>query len=92
MKIIREDIFDHTPCKFTGTFDEKCQQDSIPPSLMALVSLIIHGTCLRDQQKIESQMALSIAQLMLFNVKKQGNQISYRHTLVRKPPPPCIFD
>ena len=42
VKIIREDIFNHTNFKFTGTFDQKCQQDSLPPSLMALVSMIIH--------------------------------------------------
>ena len=42
--IIREDIFSHEGFQFTGQFQSKCQEDSLPSSLKSLISMILNGT------------------------------------------------
>ena len=50
-KIIRKDIFDHEGFRFTGSFTPNCQEDSVPASLKSLVSMILNGTGLDDQDR-----------------------------------------
>ena len=89
-KIIRNDIFDSQCFKFVGSFPPKCQEDSLPSSLKTLVSLILNGFNLKDQEKLESQACLTIGQLIFFNIKKRPTDSSLkpRHNLVREPPLP----
>jgi len=69
-EIVRRDIF-AANCHFTGTFSSSCQNDSVPESLLALISLILEGAS-TDVQSCKPQVpaALSIAQLIIFNSVK----------------------
>ena len=82
--IVRDDIFDHHCINFTGTFLPYCQEDSLPSSLKSLISLILNGPNLKDQNKHETQVCLTTAQVLLYNVKKRSpsrNDVKPRHTL-----------
>ena len=61
VKQIRKDIFDIPGYTFDGTFDADCQFTSIPRSLQNLVSLLLNGTSIQDQDAQESQSCLSIS-------------------------------
>ena len=91
--IIRDDIFNHQGLKFTGSFLPGCQEDSLPFSLKSLVSLILNGPNLKDQDKHESHPCLTISQLLYYNVKKKSSDsaVKMRHTLVREPPIPIYI-
>ena len=91
--IVRNDIFNHDHFKFTGSFPPKCQTNSLPSSLKSLVSLILNGTNLKDQDRHESQACLTISQLILYNVKKRPSKLDVksRHTLKREPPIPVYI-
>ena len=49
--LLKKDILSHQGFKFTGCFPAQCQEDSIPSSLKSLVSMILNGSNLKDQQK-----------------------------------------
>ena len=66
-KIIREDMFKHQGFKFDGHFDDACQLDSIPSTLKPLISMILYGTSLKDQHKLESQAAAALMLQMQHN-------------------------
>ena len=91
--IIRDDIFNHQGFKFTGSFPPGCQEDSLPLSLKSLVSLILSGPDLKDQDKHDSQPCLTISQLLYYNIKKKPSDaaVKMRHTLVREPPLPIYI-
>ena len=91
--IVRNDIFNHDHFKFSGSFPLKCQEDSLPLSLKSLVSLILNGPNLKDQDRHESQVCLTISQLLLYNVKKRPSKLDAkpRHTLQREPPIPVYI-
>ena len=52
--------------KFNGSFDIGCQEDSVPVSLMALVSMILNGQNIKPQSSsiMGSQHALTLWQLI----------------------------
>ncbi len=58
--IIRTDAFDHQCFKFDGSFSSKCQEDSLPSSLKSLISLILNGPNIKNQDHQESQACLSL--------------------------------
>ena len=89
-KIIRNDVFNHQCLQFTGNFPPSCQENSLPSSLKSLVSLILNGLNLKDQDKCESQACLTVSQVILFNMKKKcsDSTVKTRHTLHREPPLP----
>jgi hypothetical protein len=60
VKKIRKDIFDIPEYTFDGTFAAYCQSASIPRSLLNLVSLLLNGTSIQDQDAEESHSCLSI--------------------------------
>ncbi len=62
-------------------------------SLKSLVSLILNGPNLKDQDKHESQSCLTISQLLYYNVKKKSSDsaVKVRHTLLREPPLPIYI-
>ena len=88
--IIRNDVFNHRCLQFTGSFPPGCQENSLPSSLKSLVSLILNGPNLKDQDKCESQACLTVGQVILFNMKKRSSDsaVKSRHTLDREPPLP----
>ena len=91
--IIRNDIFNHTGFTFTGSFPEKCQENSLPSSLKYLVSMIMNGSNLKDQDKCDSQACLTVGQCIVYNTKKRASRTAEktRHTLEREPPLPVYI-
>ena len=65
--IVRKDIFCHKGFKFTGSFPAECQEHSLPSSLKSLVSMILNGPNIKDQDKHESQASLTIGQGIIYN-------------------------
>ena len=92
--IIRKDIFNHEGILFNGSFPEKCQDTSLPSSLKTLISLILNGSNLKNQEKQESQACLTIGQAIVFNAKKRSTadpEAKPRHSLAREPPLPVYI-
>lgn len=95
--IIRKDIFSQT-VSFSGSFDEKSQVESVPQSLLSLVSMLINGSNIEDraQNTSLSQPVLTIAQLLVFNsFKRQRNikpkPIEIHHNKEREMPLPLYL-
>ena len=88
-KIIRNDIFTNECLKFNGSFSSNCQENSLPSSLKFLISVILNGPNLKEQDKHESQACLTVGQLILYNMKKVSSfSAKSRHNLDREPPLP----
>ena len=76
--IVRGDMLKHSYL-FDGAFQSKCQEDSVPPSLLAPVVMILNPTSLEASHS-PSQAALTIGQLLQFNVAvKATNSQVVRH-------------
>ena len=52
-QIVRRHMFD--PNTFTGSFKESCQENSVPHSLLALVSMVMEGPSIKDQIRPNKQ-------------------------------------
>jgi len=69
-QIVRRYMFEEAN-SFTGSFKEGCQQEAVPPVLLSLVNMVLHGPSIKNQFDAPSrQAALSIAQLLKFNGAK----------------------
>ena len=71
-QIVRKDMLEKKQ-NFDGTFTGSCQKDSVPTSLLVLVTMMLEGLNIQDQtdlETIESDIALTISQLLLFNMVK----------------------
>ena len=92
-RIVRKDIFNHEGFNFTGSFPAKCQEKIIPSSLKYLISSILNGPNLKDQEKKVSQACLTIGQTIIHNTKKRtsASTSTTRHTLEREPPLPIYI-
>ena len=91
-KIIREDIFNFGGFQFNGFFPSDCQQNSIPTNLKYLVSMLLNGPDINDQESVESQCSLTIAQTIYFNCKrKRPIGSNPRHSAVFEPPLPLYI-
>ena len=87
-KIIREDILNSNHFQFNGSFFPNCQQDSVPTNLKYLVSMLLNGSSIKDQDSAESQSSLTISQAILFNSnKKPSKTISRRFKKIEPPLP-----
>ena len=85
--IVRKEMLSHTHY-FQGSFHKRCQEESIPPSLLALVEMILNPIGL-ETVETHAQPALTIAQLLQFNVAvKAKHSTVVRHTKSREPPLP----
>ena len=87
---------------FNGSFPPGCQQESVPTNLKYLVSMLLNGPNLRDQDSADSgtgswfnslnatdsQTCLTISQTIVFNCKKRGSTVANksRHSLDYEPP------
>lgn len=87
-QIVRRNMFDSNP--FTGSFNENCQEKSVPPLLIALVNMVLEGPNIKDQMcQGSSQAALSIAQIMKYNsAKNQKPGRLYDIVQLKKPHSP----
>ena len=91
-KIIRRDMFSWESFKFSGTFPPNFQSNSVPPSLTALIAILLNGPNAQYQDAQESQACLTIAQLILFNSKnKPTTKAMSRHTKNKEPPLPVYL-
>jgi len=85
--LIRRDIFDHEGSRPSLSFDIGCQSRSVPVTLKTLISMILNGSNVTEQEKTESQACLTICQTVVFNAKKSARASKHtRHTLAREPP------
>jgi hypothetical protein len=89
-KIVRDEMLKHSYL-FEGAFKNNCQEDSVPPSLLALVGMILNPTSL-EANHLPTQAALTISQLLQFNVAiKATHSNVVRHTKTREPPLPVYI-
>ena len=51
---------------FNGSFNSECQKNSVPPSLLTLLSMLIKGSTTQTDPS-DSQAVLSVVQLIVFN-------------------------
>ena len=87
-KIIREDIFQHEGFQFDSSFPENCHSIASPVKLLTLMSLMIFGPSIKDQQ-VDTQPVHTASQIVTFNAKKSSTKSkSFRHTRKREPPIP----
>lgn len=85
-RLIRRDIFNHKSQSFNGSMN---QRESIPESLLALVTMVLTGPSITCNNKAKYQAALSIAQLMKFNcVKRSSPGTTTTHTKEQETPLP----
>jgi len=89
-KIVGGEMLKHSYL-FEGTFKNNCQEDSVPPSLLALVAMILNPTS-SDAKHLPTQAAVTISQLLQFNVAiKATHSDVVRHTKTREPPLPVYI-
>ena len=94
-QVVRKEIFDSS-FSFDGSFQENCQQEAVPPSLLALVSMILEGANIKHRaEKSTTKPGLAISQLMVFNCVKHARKVdssgSTRHTYDRETPLPIYL-
>ena len=92
-KIIRRDILNYPDSfQFTGSFPQKCQEKSVPTNLKYLVSMILNGSSIKDQETTDSQNSLTISQAILYNCKRRSLQsTSMSHHSKKLIPPLPIY-
>lgn len=89
VQLVRAEIFS-SEYIFDGTFNDSFSKASVPPTLLALISMLLEGPGLNDTS--DSSAALSIAQLIIFNaVKRQRKpftpvgELQTANTVIRHP-------
>jgi len=94
--IVRRDMF-KMKNQFNGSFEEKCQEESVPASLLALVAMVVNGPNIEAQTSSSAmpQPILTISQLLLYNslVRRRKNQSTstIRHNKDRETPLPIYL-
>ena len=94
-QIVRHHMFKEAK-PFNG-FPERCQEESVPKLLLALVSMVLEGTSIKDQV-VEETTPAALAQMLKFNSIKhkptqhaQGPTVSVRNSVAQETPVPmCI--
>ncbi|KAK3917822.1 Chromosome-associated kinesin KIF4 [Frankliniella fusca] len=87
---IRNNIF-ATDIRFTGGFEENCEENCIPPSLLALVNMMLYGSSIVSECRT-TKPAITICQVILANMSKSrpsGNIT--RIKTAREPPLPLYL-
>ena len=67
---------------FDGFFKPLCEQDVIPPSLMAFVRMILDGPNIKHQSEVAAtttRAVLSTSQLLMFNSVTCGQDVDSSH-------------
>lgn len=92
VKVIRQEIFDWNPFNFSGSFPSNCQSQSVPTILKTLISMLLNGPNVQHNGVAESQVCLTLSQLVYFNVKSGMNTAeSKRHVKDRETPLPLYI-
>ena len=92
VKVVRQEIFEWAPFYFTGSFPPNCQENSVPPTLKTLISMLLYGPSVQQQDNTESQASHTISQLIYFNVKNKAPTVqNTRHIRDREPPLPLYI-
>ena len=89
--IVRKDIFAHRGFNFSTCFPMDCQLKYLPSSLRSLVSIILNGLNIKDQEQSESQACLTVCEKIIFNTKKRSCKTKTgqtRHSASCEPPLP----
>ena len=84
-QIVRQDMFKQQ-FSFNGSIEKDAQQTVIPPSLLALVNMVINGPNIKYQSDLGSEAttaATSISQLLMFNSVKHARGNVYVETGLR---------
>ncbi|CAH1160137.1 unnamed protein product [Phaedon cochleariae] len=86
--IVRKEI-KQSNVSFPYKFEEGSQQHAVPSSLMSIVSMILYGCNIKKRScsNSQTQPALTISQLLLFNCKSErSNPNVMYHQRIREPP------
>ncbi|KAG0712743.1 hypothetical protein GWK47_002027 [Chionoecetes opilio] len=96
-QVVRREMF-QTRFTFDGAFHADCQKDSVTPSLLALVNMILDGVNIKHQTKLANTStttaALTVSQLLVFNSVKHARSVestSVRHSRERETPNPLYL-
>lgn len=89
--IIRKDMFNYNGFHFRGSFPPRCQQESVPFNFKYLLSMLLNGPNLEDQDSEDSQACLTLSQMILFNSKRGRSRSKSRHSLDQEPPLPLYI-
>jgi hypothetical protein len=92
-QIIRRDIEKSKLPEFNGTFDESCQQNCLPQSLIRAVYMILSGSN-HSSTIDENQAALSCSQLLFFNSASKNHSPKAKniyHKRDKEPPLPVYL-
>ena len=94
-KIVRRDML-QLKKKFEGSFDSKCQEESVPSSLTTLVSMVLNGPSIKDQSRLVAipQTVLTISQLLMYSssIRRRGNSAGpLKHSRERETPLPIFL-
>ena len=81
---------------FNGSFDQDCQNNSVPKSLLSLVNMILYGPNIKTQASNvnATQVGLSIMQLLQYNSysrRHMGPHQHERHNRKREMPLPIYL-
>ena len=66
---------------FKRKFPPECQKQSVPVTLMCLISMLLNGSDIKDYDSSESQKCLTISQLILI-AKKRLLSSTIQHSLL----------
>jgi hypothetical protein len=79
-QIVRSEMFQFQPPTFCGSFNPQCQENSVPPSVKTLMSMLLYGDDFKNTEK-DSQETLTLSQLMFsLSKKKYINGVNQRNT------------
>ncbi len=91
-KIVRKDIFNSSGFQFNGSFDGNSQQEYVPTNLKSLVSMLLNGSSIKDQNSTQSQSCLTVSQAILFNcTARPSKPTSHHHSRKFEPPLPLYI-
>ena len=68
---------------FSGSFPDRCQEDSVPQLLLTLVTMILEGLSIKDQSCQSSPPSLTIAQFLRYNSLKHARKDAAPDTHIR---------
>ena len=94
VKIVCKEIIGYKSFHFDGKFPVGCLQESVPSSLKTLVSILLNGADLKDQDTCitDSQASLTISQMILFNFHLCASSTAKSwHSLDRNHPCHCML-
>ena len=94
-EVVRREMFSNK-FKFDGSFHPNCQKESVPTSLLALMSMILDGANIKHQTQLletgTTTAALTISQLLVFNSVKhpraEKSSGTVRHSREKETPLP----